>query len=45
VVSEATDSWLAAIHHTSLIMAVVPVVAIVVAMVLLPKPNADRPRT
>ena len=45
VVSEATDSWLGAIHHTSLIMAVVPVVAIVVAMVLLPKPNADRPRT
>jgi hypothetical protein len=40
VVSEATDSWLGAIHHTSLIMAVVPVAAIVVAMVLLPKPRA-----
>lgn len=39
VVSEATNSWLTAIHHTSLIMAVVPVVAIVVAMVLLPKRN------
>ena len=45
VVSEATDSWLTAIHHTSLIMSVVPVVAIVVACVLLPKPNTDRPRT
>jgi MFS family permease len=40
VVSEATDSWLTAIHHTSLIMSVVPVVAIVVAMVLLRKPDA-----
>lgn len=45
VVSEATDSWLNAIHHTSLIMSVVPVVAIVVAVVLLRKPDADRPRT
>ena len=43
VVSEAADSWLNAIHHTSLIMAVVPLVAIVVAMVLLPK--SDRSRT
>ena len=39
VVSEATDSWLSAIHHTSLIMAIVPLVAIVVAMVLLRKPG------
>ena len=39
VVSEATNSWLDAIHHVSLIMAVVPAVAIVVAWVLLrPKP-------
>lgn len=37
VVSEATDSWLTAIHHTSVIMAVVPAVAIVIAMVLLRK--------
>lgn len=42
VVSEAADSWLGAIHHTSLIMAVVPVVAIVAAMVLLRKPGAGR---
>ena len=35
VVSEATDSWLNAIHDLSLIMAVVPAAAIVVAMVLL----------
>ncbi len=43
VVSEATGSWLTAIHHTSLIMSVVPVIAIVVAVVLLRKPDADRP--
>jgi MFS family permease len=42
VVSEATDSWLDAIHHTSLIMSAVPVLAIVVAMVLLRKPGAGR---
>jgi MFS family permease len=41
VVSEATDSWLGAIHHTSLIMSVVPAVAIVVAVVLLRKPHDD----
>lgn len=35
VVSEATDSSLSALRHVSLIMAVVPAVAIVVAMVLL----------
>ncbi|MCB1265036.1 MAG: MFS transporter [Mycobacterium sp.] len=35
VVSEATDSWLDAIHDLSLIMAVVPAAAIVVAVVLL----------
>ena len=35
VVSEATDSWLNAIHDLSLIMAVVLAAAIVVAMVLL----------
>jgi len=35
VVSEATNSWLDAIHHLSLIMAVVPAVAIVVALILL----------
>lgn len=39
VVSEATNSWIDAIHHTSLIMAAVPAVAIVVAMVLL-RPGA-----
>jgi len=38
VVSEATNSWLDAIHHLSLIMAVVPAVAIVLALVLL-RPN------
>lgn len=35
VVSEASQSWLAAIHDVSLIMTAVPVAAIVVAMVLL----------
>ncbi|MGI9125233.1 MAG: MFS transporter, partial [Mycobacterium sp.] len=35
VVSEATSSWLSAIHDLSWIMAAVPAVAIVVAMVLL----------
>ncbi len=35
VVAEANDSWLTAIHDVSLIMAVVPAAAIVVAMVLL----------
>lgn len=43
VVSEATDSWLTAIQHTSLIMSVVPVIAIVIAMVLLRKRTDDRP--
>jgi hypothetical protein len=38
VVSEADGSWLSAIHDLSLIMAVVPAVAIVVALVLL-RPN------
>jgi hypothetical protein len=38
VVSEATDSWLGAIGDLSLIMAVVPATAIVVAWVLL-RPN------
>lgn len=45
VVSEAADSWLNSIHHTSLIMAVVPVVAIIVAMVLLPKPDRSQTRS
>ena len=41
VVSEASQSWLAAIHDVSLIMTAVPVAAIVVAMVLLrPKRSA-----
>ncbi len=35
VVSEATGSWLTAIHEVSLIMALVPAVAIVAALVLL----------
>lgn len=35
VVSEAADSWMTAIHQTSLIMAVVPAVVMVVAWVLL----------
>lgn len=35
VVSESTSTWLDAIHHVSLITAVVPVVAIVAAIVLL----------
>ena len=38
VVSESTSSWLDAIHELSLIMAAVPAVAIVVALVLL-RPN------
>lgn len=38
VVSEADQSWLTAIHETSLLMAVVPAIAIVVALVLL-RPN------
>jgi len=42
VVSEATNSWLDAIHHLSLIMAVVPAVAIVVALVLL-RPKERQP--
>jgi len=42
VVSEATSSWIDAIHHTSLIMAAVPVFAIVVAIVWL-RPVADAP--
>lgn len=41
VVSESASSWIDAIHHTSLIMAVVPAVAIVVAMVLL-RPGGER---
>ena len=43
VVAEANDSWLAAIHHTSLIMAAVPAVAIVVAMTLLGKRKTAAP--
>ncbi|MGY4712052.1 MFS transporter [Mycolicibacterium sp. CBM1] len=40
VVSEANQSWLAAIHDLSLIMAVVPAAAIVLAWILLrPKPG------
>ncbi len=42
VVSESTDTWIEAIHHTSLIMAVVPAVAIAVAMVLL-RPGREQP--
>jgi MFS family permease len=38
VVSESTNSWLDALHDLSLIMALVPAVAIVVALVLL-RPN------
>ena len=44
VVSEATQSWLTAIHDLSLIMAVVPAAAIVVALVLL-RPKAGSPST
>jgi hypothetical protein len=44
VVSEAGQSWLTAIHDLSLIMAVVPAVAIVVAWVLL-RPKAGSPPT
>jgi len=41
VVSEATDSWLTAIHQVSLIMTAVPLVAMVVAWILLrPKRTA-----
>jgi MFS family permease len=40
VVSEATGAWLDSIHHTSLIMALAPALAIVAALVLLrPKPG------
>lgn len=42
VVSEATDSWLTAIHEVSLIMTAVPVVAMVVAWILL-RPNRTAP--
>ena len=42
VVSEATDSWLGAIREVSLIMAAVPAVAIVAALVLLrPVPHRE----
>ena len=43
VVSEATDSMLHAIHTLSLIMAVVPAIAIVLALVLLRPKNASDP--
>lgn len=39
VVSQATDSWLDAIHDVSLIMAAVPAAAIVAALVLLRRGN------
>ena len=42
VISENTESWLGAIHDLSLIMAVVPAVAIVAAWVLL-RPQKSRP--
>jgi len=42
VVSEATESWLAAIREVSLIMAVAPAVAIVAALVLLRPRQAGR---
>lgn len=42
VVSEATDSWLSAIHELSLVMAVVPAVAIILAMVLLRPGSSSR---
>jgi len=42
VVSEATGSWLDAIHNLSLIMAAVPAVAIVVALVLLRQKDISR---
>ena len=40
MISENTESWLGAIHDLSLIMAVVPAVAIVAAWVLL-RPQRD----
>lgn len=43
VVSEATDSWLRAIHEVSLMMAVVPALAIVAALVLLRPKRGSRP--
>lgn len=43
VVSEATDSWLDAIHHVSLIMSVVPAAAIVAALFLLRRRDAGLP--
>lgn len=39
VVSEAADSWLRAIHEVSLIMAVVPLAAIVAALMWLRRPS------
>jgi len=42
VVSEATSSWLSAIADVSLIMTAVPLVAIVVAWVLLAPKRAPR---
>ena len=44
VVSEATNSWLSAIHDLSLIMAGVPAVAIVVAWWLL-RPKRGTPQS
>lgn len=43
VVSEATDSWLRAIHEVSLMMAVVPALAIVAALVLLRPKRGSTP--
>ncbi len=43
VVSEASQSWISAIHDLSLIMAVVPAVAIVLALVLLRPKVASAP--
>jgi len=42
VVSEASSSWLTAIHEVSLIMTAVPLVAMVVAWILL-RPNRTAP--